>query len=316
MLATVHRLLAAIRSWLRCPAPPLTPGSNARGSASAVPTPAILRPQRDPIVEDFLVNSAPTILSLRLVNTFATAFDSRLRSYRWSLRAAAITISIIPILTSFAVVILGLNVLQNDIAVRAFLYYLVLDMFCLWCPYRTWYSLIALGPKLDAMMPDRAERQDLVDWLSRKAKPRFWWPIYLLAGATATSTSIVWLAPRVRAHIPFTIGSHVAIFLTAMLGLENLLWVLRLPLLVRRVSQSSLELLWHYPAATPGLEGMSRLMGWTALLGIIGAAGFGVPVVYVYLVLRTPSVAVIAGIAAVFMVLAFMVTGFYPQLLI
>ena len=90
-------------------------------------------------------------------------------------------------------------------------------------------------------------------------------------------------------------------------------WVLRLPILSNIVVRSDIRTYWHDPASTPVLQSMIRLVGATALLGLIGGAGIGIPVIWAYSSERSLSVGLIALLVAGILVLVFFITGLFPQ---
>ncbi|BAN00535.1 hypothetical protein YM304_02210 [Ilumatobacter coccineus YM16-304] len=267
-------------------------------------------------IQQFMASSAPRILSIRILSSLARLLT---RSTRYPLKLVhlAIAAAVLSAIPAILEVSLGGGGGFETIGDRrsgiAFVYFYALTLLCLWSPHYTWNRLTELSASLDTAIPNRADRLDVASWLERHSRPMRYFPLCLIVGVSSTVVSVAWLGPALEPDVPFSIGSHAAIFLVAVFAFENLLWVMRLPRLVWVISRKRLDLYWHNPASTPAIDRLTRLLGSTALLGLLGGASIGLPIVYAWSFLRATSGAAIVWVAPVAMLATFLLTGLLPQ---
>lgn len=267
-------------------------------------------------IQQFMASSAPRILSIRILSSLARLLTKSTRDplKLVHLAIAAAALSAIPAIVEVSLGGRGgFETLGDRRSGIAFVYFYALTLLCLWSPHYTWSRLTELSASLDAALPNRADRLDVAAWLRRHSRPAVYFPLCIFVGVASTAVSVVLLGPALEPDVPFSVGSHVAIFLVAVVAFENLLWVMRLPRLVWVFSRKRLDLYWHNPASTPAIDRLTRLLGSTALLGLLGGASIGVPIVYAWSFLRATSGAAIVWVAPVAMLATFLLTGLLPQ---
>lgn len=263
-----------------------------------------------------MLDSADRILSIRCIDGIAMLVIRLIpaTNRRILLPSIGIAISLLPILAEIVVNRLSESSALNDSrALIALTYFFGVNLIALWCPYSVWHRLIRLGSDIDHALPHVVDRASVVEWLDKSSRPHRWYPKYLLFGVAASATSVWGLAPRLNDEIAFSLGSHLTILLSAVIFFENAHWVLRLPGLMMRITRRRMRVIWHDPASTPVFQSLTRLLGWTAFLGLVGGVLIGLPIIYAYTFDPSIPVGVIALIPPVVMLATFFYTGLRPQ---
>jgi hypothetical protein len=153
----------------------------------------------------------------------------------------------------------------------------------------TFKRLLAVGPAVDQMFFHRDEAEPVASWL--ELQKRWWWrrAFWLLLAGVIVAVGVI-SAIRVDHHhlvngapqLPEAgTAWFAAIGLTLFWAVDTVSWLVRIPLLVRRLQGAvRLRVIIHAPVTTQGIRELSKFLTFVAMLSAVGLFLFAVPVVW------------------------------------
>lgn len=237
------------------------------------------RPLISPIVRRFFDSTPDQIPSIRFVRILDRYVVGRQEDFARSHVSIGIIAGIPLFVEGFFLITWGHYACTGE-SLAWLLYYAGFNYYALLCPTYTWARLMRVSPDIDAMLWTSSQQRDFVAWmrervhLGRQTMPA-------LAAVLVALVVLRIVDPLLRSTVPFCFASYVSVALSAFLMFNNAYWVISLASIVRKVtSYPDLRFAWPSPAETPGIDELSRLLGWTSLVTAGGVLAAIIPIVY------------------------------------
>ncbi len=241
--------------------------------------PPLPRPVISPVVAEFFQGTPDQIPSIRLVRILDRYVVGRQGDFAHS-HASIGMIAAVPLLVEGFLLTAWPHSACTGESLIWLLYYAGFNCYALLCPTYTWARLMRISPDIDAMLWIPTQQRHFVAWMTKRVNLRK----QLRPALAAVLVGLVILRiidPVLRSTVAFCFASYVSVAISAFLMLNNTYWVINLAAIVRRISSyPSLRFSWPSPADTPGVDELSRLLGWTSLVTAGGVLVGIIPIVY------------------------------------
>ena len=161
------------------------------------------------------------------------------------------------------------------------LYYSILNYCMFKFPQVAWSRLIRVSDKVDDMLETDEDREKLIQWMKQWLNLPFQL-LLSLAGGTIGVIVVSIVEGFASGIIRLCFAGYLSVFITAALGIVMVYWLWRVPLFIKRLHQfPSLRVTRSSPVRTAGIRGLSRLLGFSAVLAAIGGVLFVIPILWI-----------------------------------
>jgi hypothetical protein len=156
----------------------------------------------------------------------------------------------------------------------------ILNLCLLRFPEIAWLKLVRISDEIDSLAVNRINSGCLIEWMGTRLATTKQLILSFFSVCLCLIT-LYFIKPLLEPRIEINVASYFAVFITSFLGLSSVYWIWNIPLLVRKIhSFSAWKVRWHSPATTPGIKGLSDLLGSSALMTAIGMFLTETPLLY------------------------------------
>jgi hypothetical protein len=176
-------------------------------------------------------------------------------------------------------------------------------------------GLVKISDNVDEMVESAVDRKSLISWMEKRLRLKLQCILSLLGGVIGIFVLNLF-EPLITGRVEVCIASYLSVLYTTVLGSNAIYWLWNVPLFIRRLYViPRLHVTWNYPARTPAIKNLSRLLGVSASLTAIGAALFLSPLLYIFSWTQpTETLLLIAGSCAFLVSLSTVgFVAFFPQ---
>lgn len=227
----------------------------------------------------FMTGTLGSILSVRLIRELTYRL-SRITGRRISAEWTMVSLAALPPVIDLILRLLGAH--SSGITFAWLLESALLDYCLVKFPQFAWSKLIGISDTIDHMLTTARERDELTIWMEQRLDLKTQLLLSMFGGCLGILVSIVF-APFLSAKMRFGFAFYVSVFITAVLGINAVHWLWKIPFMVRRLYRfPRLRVVWSCPANTRAIRALSRLLGLSALLAAVGLMLFISPVLWAY----------------------------------
>jgi hypothetical protein len=227
---------------------------------------------------DFMSSSSGSVLSIKIVRKLENLFSTWFR-IKIPIHIIFFLLTGLPFWVNF--IFHPFNLSCTGEAVSWLVYYTVPNYFLFWFPQIAWQGLVDISDSIDETVKSVEDKRSLISWMKKRLTLKLQCVLSLLGGIIGIFVLNLF-EPLITQRVEVCIASYISVFCTAVLGSNAIYWLWSVPFFIRLLYRiPRLHVTWNYPARTPAIKNLSRLLGISALFTAIGAFLFLSPLLYI-----------------------------------